>query len=319
MPHHPDRPCPLTRRDLLRGSAAGGAGLVLAAQTLGDARAQGTPQASPAAGGYAHPEGLVDASWLAAHRGEPDLVVVALMPAKDFDAAHIPASFQIDWPALEVVDTSDASIAAWEETIRERVGDLHITQKSRVVVYDDGTLFAARLWWVLRYLGHEDVAILDGGLPAWRAAGQDVDTGPAVMTMEKRPPYPGSARSELLAQRDEVLAAIGEPDVVFVDARTPEEYAKGHIPGAANVNYPRNAAPEPPRVWKPADELRAIYAAAGVAPDRLAIPYCSSGVRSAVTAFTLWLIGYPRVALYTGSWQEWSKLPDAPIATGEAP
>jgi thiosulfate/3-mercaptopyruvate sulfurtransferase len=297
-----------TRRGLLRATAA------LAAAPFTGIAAQ-TPAASPVTG-YAHPEALVDADWLAEHLNDPGILVVALMPEKDFEAAHIPGSLRIDWPDLEVVDTSDAGIAAWESTIRERIGDLKIVPESRVVAYDNGTLFAARLWWVLRYLGHGDVRVLDGGLPAWRAAGGDTDTGPVVMTLEKRPPYPGPARPDILAQRDEVMASIGDPGGIFVDARTADEYAKGHIPGAVNVNYPRNAAGDPPR-WKAASELRAMYASAGVAPEMTAIPYCSSGVRSAVTAFTLWLIGYPRVALYTGSWNEWSRLPDAPIATGD--
>jgi thiosulfate/3-mercaptopyruvate sulfurtransferase len=301
----------MTRRKLIGGSAALATGWA-----LGDAGAQ-TPVASPVAG-HAHAESLVGTDWLAAHQSDVGLLLVALMPEPEFDEAHIGASFRIDWPALEVVDTSDAGVAAWETTVREAIGDLHIEPESRVVVYDNGTLFAARLWWVLTYLGHGDVRVLDGGLPAWRAAGHGVETGPVVTTLEKRPPYPGDSDASVLAQRDEVLAALDDPDTVLVDARTPEEYAEGHIPGAINVNYPQNAGGDPP-MWKPADALRELYASVGVTPDRRAIPYCSSGVRSAVTAYTLWLIGYPRVALYTGSWNEWRDLRDAPITTGDHP
>ncbi len=301
----------LTRRRLIGGSAVLAAGFA-----IGDVIAQ-TPVASPVAGDADH-AALVDANWLAGHLDDPDRLPIALMPEADFEQAHIPGSFRIDWPDLEVVDTSDAGIAAWEKTVREHIGDLHVVPESKVVVYDNGTLFAARLWWVLRYLGHLDVSVLDGGLPAWQAAGEKTDTGPVVMTLEKRPPYAGAATPDLLAQHGEVLAAIGDPGVAFIDARTAEEYAKGHIPGAVNVNYPENASGDPLR-WKPADELRRIYAAAGVTPELTVIPYCSSGVRSAVTAFTLALIGYPRVALYTGSWNEWSQLADAPVVTGSEP
>lgn len=301
----------ITRRHLVGGSVAVAAGFA-----IGGAGAQ-TPVASPAAG-FAQPESLVGVDWLAAHRDDTGLLLVALMPEPEFEEAHIGASFRIDWPALEVVDTSDAGIAAWETSVRERIGDLHIVPESRVVVYDNGTLFAARLWWLLRYLGHDDVRVVDGGLPAWRAAGHEVETGPVAMTLDKRPPYPGISDSSVLAQRDEVLAALDDPDTVLVDARTPEEYAEGHIPGAININYPQNAGGDPP-MWKPADALRELYASAGVTPDRRVIPYCSSGVRSAVTAYTLWLVGYPRVALYTGSWNEWRDLPDAPISTGDQP
>ena len=307
-------PLSLTRRALLGRSAALAAGVAAGRVSSGTAQ---TPAASPIAAN-ADSDALVDTGWLAAHLDDPNLLPIALMPVDDFERAHVPRSLPIDWPDLEVVDTSDAGIAAWEETVRGRIGDLRIVPESTVVVYDNGTLFAARLWWVLRYLGHEDVRVLDGGLPAWQAAGQSTESGPVAMTLEKRPPYAGASKPDLLAQHDEVLASIDQPGIVFVDARTVEEYATGHIPGAVNVNYPENAIGDPPR-WKPADELRQMYASVGVTAERTVIPYCSSGVRSAVTAFTLALIDYPRVALYTGSWNEWSQLPDVPITTGQAP
>ena len=308
--HHHPAPS-LTRRMLIGAPAALAAGLAIES-----ASAQ-TPIASPASF-VAHPESIVDVDWLAANQDTAEVLLVALMTEPEFEEAHIGASFRTDWPDLEVVDTSDAGIASWEAAIREHIGDLHIVPDNTVVVYDNGTLFAARLWWVLRYLGHTDVRVLDGGLPAWRGAGNETANGPVVMTLEKRPPYPGASNPKMLAQRDKVLASLGDPDTVLVDARSPEEYAEGHIPGAININYPQNADGDPP-MWKPADELRELYDAAGVTPDKLVIPYCSSGVRSAVTAYTLWLIGYPRVALYTGSWNEWRDLPDAPITEGDQP
>ena len=98
--------------------------------------------------------------------------------------------------------------------------------------------------------------------------------------------------------------SLDDPNVALVDARTPEEYAAGHIPGAVNVNFPRNAEPDEPKYWKPAAELLALYADHGVTADKQVIPYCATGVRSAVTYFTLRLLGYDDVALYTGSWDE---------------
>ncbi len=114
-------------------------------------------------------------------------------------------------------------------------------------------------------------------------------------------------------------AALNDPNVVLIDARSPAEYAAGHIPGAINVEFTQNAEPGQPRYWKSARELRAMYAALGATPDKRIIPYCTTGVRSAATYFTLRLIGYEDVTLFTGSWKEWSSHPDLPVRTGNAP
>ena len=265
-------------------------------------------------GGYARPELLVDVSWLQEHLEDESLLVVGFSPPDEFRTAHIPGAVQVDWPELEIIDTSDGSIANWRETVGSILGNLGITAERMVVVYDGGTLFAARLWWILHYLGHRDVRVLNGGLPAWREAGLEVEPGPAAPAAGD--PYVGDHLPDALAQLDDVLASLDDPGVTLVDARTPDEFAAGHIPGAVNVNYPLNAQPDPPHTWKPADELLALYKDRGVLPDQRVIPYCTSGVRSAVTAFTLHLIGFERVALYTGSWQEWGAHPDTPKASG---
>jgi thiosulfate/3-mercaptopyruvate sulfurtransferase len=198
---------------------------------------------------------------------------------------------------------------------------LGITPAHEVITYDPGTLFAARVWWVLSYLGHDRVSVLHGGVAAWDDAGGDVGQGDptAEPVIAADAPYQSVPRPEMLAQLDQVRDALGDPTVAIVDARAPEEYAAGHIPGAVNLNYVRNAEAEPPRRWLPAAELLAMYEMIGVTPDKLVIPYCTSGVRSAVSFFTLQLLGYPNVALFTGSWQEWSARSDHPVTTGDQP
>ena len=268
--------------------------------------------------GYAHPEWLVDAGWLEEQRGDAAVRVVALAPMDEFERGHIPGAARIDWPELEVTETSDGSLERWREDVGYKLAALGVTPASRVVVYDGGTLWAARVWWVLDYLGHEDKRILNGGFAAWTAAGGEVETGPS--RVEPAPePYVGTPQDHALAQVDEVAASLDDADVVRIDARTAEEYAGGHVPGAVNVNFPVNAEPEAPRVWKGAEELRALYAAVGATPDKRVIPYCTTGVRSAVTYFTLRLLGYERVALFTGSWAEWSARQELPRTTGTNP
>ncbi|MDQ3780017.1 MAG: sulfurtransferase [Chloroflexota bacterium] len=280
-------------------------------------RVAATPASAEA--GYAHPEWLADAAWLKQHLDDPNLRVVALTPLDTFAAGHIPGATQIDWPELEITDTSDPSLAAWRETLAATLMRLGVTPESTVVIYDEGTLFAARLWWILRYLGHDDVRILNGGFPAWQAASGEIASGTAAVGAAESEPYSVTPDAELLAQVPEVEAALSDPSVVLIDTRTVEEYAAGHIPGAVNIQFTSNALPEAPKVWKPAAELRALYAAAGVTPETTVIPYCTTGVRSAVTAFTLALLGYDSVALFTGSWAEWSARPNTLITVGSAP
>jgi len=280
---------------------------------------QGTPAATPGAGdGYAHPEWLVDAAWVAAHRSDSNVRIVALTPADEFARAHIPGAAQIDWPELELTDTSEEPVARWHGEVEAKLTALGVTPEQTVVAYDGGTLWAARVWWVLDQLGHADKRILNGGFAAWTAAGGEVETG-ASRVAPSAAPYRGTPNDGALATLDEVAASLDDPDVVRIDARTAEEYAAGHIPGAVNVNFPQNAAPEPPKLWKSAEELRALYAAVGATPDKRIIPYCTTGVRSAVTYFTLRLIGYERVELFTGSWAEWSAHPELPQTTGPEP
>jgi thiosulfate/3-mercaptopyruvate sulfurtransferase len=284
---------------------------------LNDVRvaAEATPVASPQSGsGYAHPEWLADAAWLKAHLSDPTVKVVALTPSGDFAKGHIPGAAQIDWTDLTIVETSDQSVATWRGDVERKLTALGVARSDTVVVYDGGTFYAARLWWVLFQLGHADVRILNGGFPAWTAAGGEVETGPSTAKPAAQP-YVGTPDESAIATLDEVKAALDNPSVAFVDARAPSEFRAGHIPGAFNVEFTRNGTPTEPRYWKSAADLRALYAAAGVTPDKTVIPYCSTGVRSAATYFTLRLIGYEHVSLFTGSWQEWSSHPELPVAS----
>ena len=314
MPNIPGTSTSLSRRLLVQRGVAAGAVIALAGTARAGAASasQATPQAVP---GYPRPGLLVDAAWLQANIDRENLVVVGLMPESDFTVSHIPGAQQIDWPSLEIVDTSDLGIDAWQSQIAAAIGQLGITPASTVVIYDDGTLFAARLWWVLHYLGHADVRILDGGLAAWKAAGGEVVEGEPVQNPVGI--YEGAPNAAVLATYTQVLDSLGQSEVVIVDARSHAEYVEGHIPGAVNIHYLLVAQPDLPRYWKPAAELETMFDGAGIGRDKRVIPYCFSGVKSAVMFFTLHLLGYDDVALFTGSWNEWSVMPDAPIETGE--
>lgn len=271
-----------------------------------------------AGSGYVHADWLADAVWLQAHLNDSNVKVIALTESSEFKRGHIPGAVQIDWTDLGLADTSSASITYWQADIEQKLARLGIARSDTVLIYDDGTLYAPRLWWILDQLGHRDKRILNGGLVAWTRAGGKVEKGastihPATQT------YEGTSNAAALATLDEVKAILGDPNVVLVDARSPAEYVKGHIPGAINIPFTDNAIAVAPKVWKSSRDLRAMYDAAGITPDKTVIPYCSTGVRSAATYFTLTLLGYPHVALYTGSFDEWSRHPELRTSIGSKP
>ena len=118
---------------------------------------------------------------------------------------------------------------------------------------------------------------------------------------------------------DEVLASLNDPEIILIDTRPASEYEAGHIPGAINLNYTENGTGGTPNFWKTPEALTALYAGIGATEGKRVIPYCHSGTKSAVTYFTLWLLGYTDIALYSGSWVEWSSHPSNPVTKGSNP
>jgi thiosulfate/3-mercaptopyruvate sulfurtransferase len=268
--------------------------------------------------GYAHPDWLVDAPWLQQHLHDPGMKVIALTAVSNFNNGHIPGAAQVDWTDLGLADTSDPAIAKWQGAIEQQLTRLGISPSDTVVIYDDGSLYAPRLWWILDQLGQKDKRILNGGLAAWTQAGGQLEKG-APKVQPAASSYKATPNTAAIATLNEVKADLHNPNVVLVDARTQAEFVKGHIPGAVNIPFTDNAVSGKLQVWKTAAELHAMYEAAGVTPDKTIIPYCSTGVRSAATYFALTLIGYPHVSLYSGSWDEWSSHRDLPKTIGAKP
>jgi thiosulfate/3-mercaptopyruvate sulfurtransferase len=262
--------------------------------------------------GYAQPEWLVDPAWLSQRLDDEQITVVALTPADEFATSHIPGAVQVDWPDLALAES--AQLDDWRMQIESLLTDLGIERAETVVIYDGGTLYAPRLWWILVQLGHEDVRLLNGGFPAWTAAGEPVESG-ASNPQPAAVPYIGMPDESAIATVDEVVLALDDPSTVLVDARSADEFAAGHIPSAVSFPFTDVAGPDQPRYWKPADQLRAELEALGITPDKHIIPYCSSGVRSAALYFTLRLLGYDNVSLFTGSYDEWTADPTRPIET----
>ncbi len=197
-----------------------------------------------------------------------------------------------------------------------------------VVLYDaHGGMYAARAWWLLKWLGHGPVAVLDGGLAAWQAAGGALEAGPAAAVPDlgayPLPAEPGMAWIDA----DAVQARIGQPGSVLIDARAPERYrgevepldpVAGHIPGAVNRPFAHNLGAD--GRFLPAETLRAAFDAllAGQAPDQV-VHQCGSGVTACHNLLAMTLAGLPGSRLYAGSWSEWCSQPQRPVARGEQP
>lgn len=239
---------------------------------------------------------------------------LAVLDPSEFEAGHIDGSSRVNWDELALADTSEEAIAAWEDEMRALLSARGVSPDRPTIIYDAGSLFAARGWWQLTYLGFPAPRVLDGGLAAWREAGGDVATEPPMIEPLEAPHVDeGVVRRELLATKDEILAALGDPDLFILDARSSGEFGDGHIPGAVNVPYTDNAAAGDVNTYLPADVLRERYEALGMADGKRAVTYCSTGARGAVAAFALHVAGFTDVALYVGSWNEWSADPAAPV------
>ncbi|HXG24768.1 MAG TPA: sulfurtransferase, partial [Chthonomonadales bacterium] len=255
---------------------------------------------------------LVETEWLAAHLDDPAIRVVDMrgyvrtetapdgfQTAKytgardEYEQAHIPGAVYLDW-TTDIVDPDDPVPAqvAPPERIARVLGAAGIGDDTLVVAYDHhpASQFATRLWWVLKYYGHDQVRVLNGGWNRWIAEGRPVTSERTLVSPATFTPRP---RPELRAKAEDVLAMIGHPEVTIIDARDEEQYTGairrgprgGHIPGA--VNLPREALVLPDGRFRSLEELREIVEKAGIRPTRRAVAYCNGGVAATSVLFAL--------------------------------
>jgi thiosulfate/3-mercaptopyruvate sulfurtransferase len=207
------------------------------------------------------------------------------------------------------------------QTLAARLGEMGIGNEHTVVVYDAGnSMFASRLWWLLRYLGHGDVKVLDGGFAAWTEAGSPVTSEPARHEPARFVPRVDRG---MAVDREHLLRNLGNPDVLLVDARAAERYRgevepidprAGHIPSAINLPFAGNL--EGGR-FKSVEALRQRFDVTGDAEE--VIVYCGSGVSAAHDVLAMEEAGLKDVKLYHGSWSDWCSYEDSPVATGDEP
>jgi thiosulfate/3-mercaptopyruvate sulfurtransferase len=282
---------------------------------------------------------LVSDTWLAERGGDADVVVLDATvyldpptpPGEPYDVrsgraewerAHVPGSRFADLvealsdPAAPLPFTLPSPTRFAEEISRLGVGD-----DSLVVTYDgDSGMWASRLWWMLRVFGHEHAVVLDGGLPAWMAAGRPVTSEPAPAPRAGQ--FTPRFRPELVADRHEVRDALEDPSILLVNALSAElhrgddnRYGRaGRIP--ASVNVPARSLLGDDRRFRPARELRAAFSESGALEADRVIAYCGAGISATSDALALAVLGRGDVAIYDGSLREWAADPELPLESG---
>jgi thiosulfate/3-mercaptopyruvate sulfurtransferase len=278
---------------------------------------------------------LVSTDWLAEHLEAPDVKILdasyTLMPGMPLDAhyniEHIPGAqfFNID----EIADTSNPlpHMLPPPEKFVSRMRKMGIGDGDKVVVYDNAGMFSApRAWWMFRVMGHDDVAVLDGGLPKWKAEGRPLDGNPAPRPQPKH--FTARKQGELVRDLDDMRRISENGNAQIVDARSPERFhaitpeprpmaRAGHIPGSRNLYFGEMFNPN--GTMRAPKEIEQLFQIAQVDLNKPVVTTCGSGVTACILALGLATAGYERAAVYDGSWTEWSEAPDAPVATGEEP
>ena len=261
---------------------------------------------------------LIEPAALHARLADPALLIVDLCDPARYAAGHIPGAVALDYADLVRAAPPAMGLLPTEAHLSNVLSRIGLTAERPVVAYDNqGGGRAARLLWTLTALGHPSAALLNGGLDAWSASGGPLDRQsqrPARSAYVARFLNPA-----VIADRDDVLKRLGQPQVALLDVRTPAEYAGldvraargGHIPGAVNLDW--TAAMDAQRRFQPDAVLRELFEARGVTPDKEVIVYCQTHHRSAHTYWVLRYLGYPTVRGYAGSWSDWGNHPDLPI------
>lgn len=254
-------------------------------------------------------------------RDRPPLLL-DVRPAEQFAAGHLAGAVHLDLWGVSLIDTSPAPLHAFMWMVGHLFSLRGVTADCPVVVYEDTSgIRAARVFWLLEYLGHPNVRVLDGGVQAWTRAGLPVTTEAVAPVPSTWHGVPDASR---LATWSDVRDRLGSADTTIVDTRSEAEYfgeavrAKrgGAIPGAVNLEWTHNLAPD--GTYKPVAELKAMYDALGVTADKEVLTYCQGGYRAAHTYIALRLLGFPQVRAYTGSWKEWGDS-DLPIERPKRP
>ena len=279
---------------------------------------------------YAHPEALVDTEWVAQNLGDPSVVIAEINGNLEttYETGHVPGA--VGWGLHSGLEHPVMRDVPSKDQIEALLGRSGADNHAAVVVYGDGNNRTATwAFWVLKYYGHQDARILNGGRKKWIDEGRPLSAeipSPTPKTYRAREPD-----ADLRATRDYILSLLGSSDVALLDTRALEEYRgdltsapgthqpdierRGRIPGAIHLPWDEGASAS--GAFKPAAQLEEMYLARGITPNKEVVPYCRLGVRASYSWFVLkYLLGYERVRNYDGSWTEWGNSIGVPIERG---
>ena len=279
---------------------------------------------------------IVSTDWLARHLDAPNLVVLdgswhlpteGRNPRAEYETGHIQGTRFFDIDAISDAASPLPHMLPSREAFAAHMQRLGVGDQDRIVVYDASSLglfSAARVWWTFRVFGHDDVAVLDGGLRKWRAEGRPVTAQPPPQRAVG--PFTPRLRADLVLGLDAMRTLVATGNTQIADARSAGRFAgrepeprpglrSGHIPGARNVPFPTLLAAD--GTLKSPAELRAVFEAAGIDIARPVATSCGSGVTAAVLSLALMMLGRPDNRLYDGSWSEWGQEGlGTPVETG---
>jgi len=277
---------------------------------------------------YVHPEVLVDTQWAEEHLKDPKVrfAEVDYDSKANYELGHIPGAVLFDWKN-DINDPITRNVLS-KESCQNLLQNTGINNDTTLLLYGDfNNWFAAFAFWVLKYYGYKDVRLINGGRKKWlqedRALTKDVPTYSKGNFAANEPD------SNIRVFLDEVKRAVSAPELKMVDVRSPKEFTGeilappeyptehaqrgGHIPGAVNIPWAQ-AVNDSDGTFKNTDELKQLYESKGITPDKEIIAYCRIGERSSHTWFVLkYLLGYPKVKNYDGSWTEWGNMIANPI------
>ena len=256
---------------------------------------------------------LIKANELVKLLKKPDVVIISARKATDYKKVHIPNAVNVPHTELDK-DGPIKSLLKPADEIAAILSAKGVGSDKQIIVYDEGSgKYSGRLYWILKYLGAENVKMLDGNMKGWKAARKPITGAP---TKVAKASFVAKPNPSILAKIEEVKKANGNGSMVLVDVREPNEFVgsaeskirKGHIPGAINIDY--KLILDAKGNLKPADQLKSLFAAKGVTPDKTIVLYCETSVRAGVVYLALTsVLNYTKVKVYDGAFYEWQADP----------